>query len=62
MRRLVDSVNVDLREKGLWGEEKQNWAGWRQLVRNIDPIGRRYTIAATSKVCHIILIMNEKVV
>ena len=35
-QRCMDSVNVDLREKGLSGEETQNWAVWRQLVRNID--------------------------
>ena len=36
-RRWMDSVNVDLREKGLSGEETQNQAVSRQLVRNIDP-------------------------
>ena len=36
-RRWMDSVNVDLRVKGMSGEETQNRAVWRQLVRNIDP-------------------------
>ena len=36
-RRWMDSVNVDLREKGLSGEETQNRAVWRELFRNIDP-------------------------
>ena len=35
-QRWMDSVNVDLREKGLSGEETQNCAVWRQLVRYID--------------------------
>ena len=29
---------MDLREKGLSGEEIQNRAVWRQLVRNIDSL------------------------
>ena len=33
----MDSVNVDWREKGLPGEEMQNHAVRRQLVRNVDP-------------------------
>ena len=33
----MDSVNVDLREKGASGEETQNWDVCRQLVRYIDP-------------------------
>ena len=33
--RWKDSVNVDLREKGLSEEETHNWAMCRQLVRNI---------------------------
>ena len=37
-QRWMDSVNVDLREKGLSGEETQNYAVWRQLVRYLDPI------------------------
>ena len=36
----MDSVNVDLREKGLPGEETQNHAVRRQLVRNVDPISK----------------------
>ena len=36
-RRWMDSVNVDLREKGLSSEETQNWAVWTQLIRNIAP-------------------------
>ena len=36
-RGWMVSVNVDLREKGLSGEETQNRAVWRQLVRYIDP-------------------------
>ena len=36
-RRWMDSVNVDLREKGLSREEKQSRAVWRPLVRNIKP-------------------------
>ena len=36
-QRWMDSVNVDLREKGLSGKETQNRVMWRQLVRNIDP-------------------------
>ena len=35
--RWMDSVNVDLREKGLSGEETHNRAVWAQLVRNTDP-------------------------
>ena len=35
-RRWMDSVNVDLREKGLSGEETHNKAMWRQLVRYIE--------------------------
>ena len=31
-RRWMDSGNVDLREKGLSGEETQNRAMWVQLV------------------------------
>ena len=27
----------DMGEKGLSGEDTQNWAAWRQLVRYIDP-------------------------
>ena len=37
-RRLMDSVSVDSREKGLSGEEKENRNVWRQLVTYIDPI------------------------
>ena len=33
----LNSVNVDLREKGLSGKETQDQTVWRQLVRNIDP-------------------------
>ena len=33
-RRWMDSVDVYLSEKG---EETQNTAAWRQLVRNVDP-------------------------
>ena len=33
----MDSVNMDLREKEMSGEETQNRAAWRQLVRNISP-------------------------
>ena len=33
----MDSVNADLRENGLSGEDTQNRAKWRQLARNIDP-------------------------
>ena len=36
-RRWMDSVNVDLREKGLSGEDTKNSTVCRQLVRNIDP-------------------------
>ena len=36
-RRGRNSVNVDLRERELSGEETHNWAVWRQHVRNIDP-------------------------
>ena len=36
-RRCMDSVHVDLREKGLSGEETKNHAVCRQLVGNIDP-------------------------
>ena len=32
----MDSVNVDLRENGLLGEQMHNQAVWRQLVRNRD--------------------------
>ena len=32
-QRWMDSVNVDLRGKGLSGGETQNRAVWRQLVR-----------------------------
>ena len=32
------SLNVDLREKGLSGEEKHNRAVWMQIVTFIDPI------------------------
>ena len=35
-RRGMNSANVDLRENGLSGEDTQNRAVWRQLVRNID--------------------------
>ena len=34
----MNRVNVDLRGKGLSGEETQNRSVWRQLVRNIAPI------------------------
>ena len=34
----MESVNVDLREKGLSGEETHNPAVGRQLVTYIDPI------------------------
>ena len=40
-RRWKDSVNVDLREKGLSGEQKHNRAVWRQLVTYIDPALKR---------------------
>ena len=33
----MDSVDVDLREKGLSGEETHNRALWRLFVRYIDP-------------------------
>ncbi len=36
-QRWMESVNVDLREKGLSDEGTQNLAEWRQLVRYIDP-------------------------
>ena len=36
-RRWMDSVNMDLREEGLLGEDTHNRAVWRQLVGNIDP-------------------------
>ena len=36
-QRWIDSVNVDWRERRMSGEETQNRAVWRQLVRNIDP-------------------------
>ena len=36
-RRWMDRVNVDLRDKGLLGEETQNRAVSRQLVTYIDP-------------------------
>ena len=29
-------IYLDLREKGPSGAEMQNWAMWRQIVRNID--------------------------
>ena len=35
-RRWMDSVNVVLREKGLSGEETQNWAVCRQIFGYID--------------------------
>ena len=37
-RRWVDSLNVDLREKGLSGEETQNLVVRRQQVRYNDRI------------------------
>ena len=36
-RRWMDSVNMDLMKKGMSGDETQNRAVWRQLVRYIDP-------------------------
>ena len=36
-RRWMESVNVNLREIGLSGDETQNRAAWRKLARNIDP-------------------------
>ena len=33
----MDSVNADLREKGLPGEEMHSRFAWREQVRNIDP-------------------------
>ena len=39
-RRWMDSVNVDLREKGLPGEDTQNCAVWRQLVRPQKEVGK----------------------
>ena len=36
-RRWMDSVNVDWSEKRMSGEETQNRAVGRQLVRYIDP-------------------------
>ena len=46
-RRWMDSVNVDLREKELSGEDMQNRAGWKQLVTLSDKStphrsGKRY--------------------
>ena len=35
-QRWMDNVYLDLREKGPSGTEMQNWAMWRQIVRNID--------------------------
>ena len=37
--RWMGSVDVDLREKGLSGEEMQNWAVWRQLSHTSTPQG-----------------------
>ena len=75
-RREMESVNVDLREKGLSGEEVQNWAEWRKLVRNIDPTWekmrrkkkleldgcRRYVIKIRTVFCHIASTWNLDVV
>ena len=36
-RGWLDSVKVDLKEKGLEGNEFHNRARWKQLVKNIDP-------------------------
>ena len=39
---------MDLREKGLLGEETQNWAVWRQLVRQTD--GSRSRLPSKPKI------------
>ena len=36
-RRWMDSVRADLTEKGLEGDEYEDRAEWRRLVRNADP-------------------------
>ena len=36
-QRWMGSVDVDLREKGLSGEQTHNRAVWRQVVTYIDP-------------------------
>ena len=39
-RRWMDSVNVDLREKGMSGEDSKNRAVWRQFVRPQIEVGK----------------------
>ena len=36
-RRWLDSISNDLSESELSGEEAQDQAKWRRLIRNIDP-------------------------
>ena len=36
-RRWMDSVNEDLREKGLTGDEVHDRSRWKRLTRNVDP-------------------------
>ena len=38
----MDSVNVELREKGLSGEHTRNRAVWRQLRPQIDRSRKRF--------------------
>ena len=33
----IDSINHDLTETGLSGEEAQAQAAWRRLIPNVDP-------------------------
>jgi len=37
-RKLIDRVKNDIGEKGLSGEEVQDRALWRRLIRNVDPM------------------------
>ena len=40
-RRWLDSVKVDLKEKGLEGNEFHDRARWRRLIINVNPAKRR---------------------
>ena len=40
-RRWSDSGKVDLKEKGLEGNEFHDRARWRRLVKNVDPAYRQ---------------------
>ena len=36
-------LKTEAKEDGQWGKEMQNWAVWRQMVRNINTVGK-YTV------------------